>query len=167
MPLLILLLFVGVPILEIAVFIQAGDLIGLWPTIAVVILTGIAGTIMLRVQGFGVIRRIQEQSEQGHVPVFELFEGLCLLVAGLLLLTPGFVTDSVGFLLFLPPFRKLMAQVIAARVAVHGASAFTFRAGPGGSHPGRGPAGPGGGDVIDGEYQKVEPEAPHLTGGKP
>ena len=167
MPLLILLLFIGVPILEIAVFIQAGDLIGLWPTIAVVILTGIAGTILLRVQGFGVLRRIQEQSDQGKAPVFELFKGLCLLVAGLLLLTPGFVTDSVGFLLFLPPFRKLMAQAIASRVRVHGASAFAFRAGPGGPRPGGRPGGPGDGDVIDGEYQKVEPDAPHLTGNKP
>lgn len=167
MPLLFLLLFIGVPILEIAVFIQAGDLIGLWPTIAVVILTGIAGTILLRIQGFGVIRRIQEQSDQGKVPVFELFEGLCLLVAGLLLLTPGFVTDTVGFLLFLPPFRKLMAQAIAARVAVRGTAGFTFRTGPGGPRPGDAPGGSGGGTVIDGDYQKVEPDAPHLTSEKP
>ena len=159
-----LLIFVGVPVLEIAVFIQAGDLIGLWPTIAIILLTGVAGTILLRVQGFGVIRRIQEQSDQGKAPVFELFEGLCLLVAGLLLLTPGFVTDTVGFLLFLPPFRKAMARWIGARVRIHGASAFTFRTGPGGG-PGRpGPGAPeGGGTVIDGEYQKVDRDGPHLT----
>lgn len=158
-----LLIFIGVPVLEIAVFIQAGDLIGLWPTIAVVLLTGIAGTILLRIQGFGVIRRIQEQSAAGKAPVFEMFEGFCLFAAGLLLLTPGFVTDGFGFLLFLPPVRRMIARWIAARVQVRGAGAFHFSTGPGGGGPHHsGPAGDGG-TVIDGEYQKVDRDGPHLT----
>ncbi|WP_416899610.1 MAG: FxsA family protein [Minwuia sp.] len=162
MPILLLLLFVGVPIAEIAVFIQAGDLIGLWPTLAVILLTGVAGTILLRVQGFGVVQRIRQQADQGKPPVFELFEGLCIFAAGLLLLTPGFITDTLGFLLFLPPFRKAMARVIATRVRVHGSASFTFRGGPGGP---RGPRGPGqpGGTVIDGEYETVEPDAPKIN----
>jgi UPF0716 protein FxsA len=158
-----LLLFIGVPVLEIAVFIQAGDLIGLWPTIAVVLLTGIAGTFLLRIQGFGVIRRIQEQTAEGKAPVFELFEGFCLFAAGLLLLTPGFVTDSVGFLLFLPPVRKLIAGWIAARVQIHGAGSFGFQGGPGGTGPRRTGPGGDGGTVIDGDYQKVDRDGPHLT----
>ncbi|WP_417518927.1 FxsA family protein [Minwuia sp.] len=164
MPLLLLLIFVGVPILEIAVFIQAGDLIGLWPTLAIILLTGIAGTVLLRIQGFGVVRRIQQQADEGKVPVFELFEGLCLFAAGLLLLTPGFVTDTVGFLLFLPPVRKAMAAFIATRIRVRGAGRFQFGTGrPGG--PGHGPhrgPGDGQGPIIDGDYQPVEPDSQKL-----
>ena len=164
MPLLLLLLFIGVPILEIAVFIQAGDLIGLWPTIAVVIGTGIAGTIMMRIQGFGVIRRIREQTDQGQAPVFELFEGLCLFAAGLLLLTPGFVTDSLGFLLFLPPLRKLIAHWIASRIRFQTSGSFHFSTGGGPRGPRAGPGAPGaGGDVIDGEYETVEPDRERLS----
>lgn len=164
MPLLLLLLFIGVPILEIAVFIEAGEMFGLWPTLAIVVGTGIAGTILMRIQGFGVVRRIREQADRGEAPVFELFEGLCLFAAGLLLLTPGFVTDTLGFLLFLPPLRKLIARWIASRIRVQASGSFRFttRTGPGG--PRSGPGAPGaGGDVIDGEYETVEPDRDRLS----
>ena len=161
MPLLFLLLFIAMPVIEIAVFIQAGDLIGLWPTLGVVIVTGVAGTILLRTQGYGVVGRIRARMEEGQPPLFEMFEGLCIFAAGLLLLTPGFVTDSIGFLLFLPPLRRLIAVSIASRVKVHvHASAG---AGPGqGRHggPRRGPD--GGGPVIDGEYETVDPDREKL-----
>ncbi|MDF1722187.1 MAG: FxsA family protein [Minwuia sp.] len=168
MPLLFLLLFIGTPIIEIAVFIQAGDLIGLWPTLAIVLITGVAGTFLLRTQGYGVIGRIRTQVDAGEPPLFEMFEGLCIFAAGLLLLTPGFVTDSIGFLLFLPPFRRLIAGVVARRVKVqvqgggfhgspHGGQ------GPGGTHPRGGPdRGQGGGPIIDGEYETVDPDRDKL-----
>lgn len=161
MPLLFLLLFIAMPIIEIAVFIQAGDLIGLWPTLAIVIVTGIAGTILLRTQGYGVVGRIRARMEEGQPPLFEMFEGLCIFAAGLLLLTPGFVTDGIGFLLFLPPLRRLIAVGIASRVKVHVHA-------QGGHGPGMGPQGrpghgPGGrGPIIDGEYETVDPEREKL-----
>jgi len=161
MPLLFLLLFIAMPIIEIAVFIQAGDLIGLWPTLGVVIVTGVAGTILLRTQGYGVVGRIRARMEEGQPPLFEMFEGLCIFGAGLLLLTPGFVTDSIGFLLFLPPLRRLIAVSIASRVKVHVRASTTQ--GPGrGPHSGprRGPD--GGGPVIDGEYETVDPDREKL-----
>jgi len=109
-PILIALIFIGVPILEIAVFIRAGALIGLWPTIAMVLLTGILGVALLRMQGLAVLARVRQSLDQGRIPVEEVFTGLCLLVAGALLLTPGFVTDTVGFLLLVPAVRAVLGR---------------------------------------------------------
>jgi UPF0716 protein FxsA len=107
---IVLLLFIIVPITEIAVFIQVGDVIGLWSTLAIVILTAIIGTALLRQQGLSTLMRAQATLNEGGMPTAELFDGACLLFAGALLLTPGFVTDSVGFLLFIPAFRNLIRQ---------------------------------------------------------
>jgi UPF0716 protein FxsA len=101
-------LFIGVPVIEIAVFIRVGGWIGLWPTIAIVILTAAIGSWLLRLQGLNTLARVQDAFQRGEMPVAELFNGLCLLLAGALLLTPGFVTDAVGFLLFLPSFRMFL-----------------------------------------------------------
>ena len=107
MALLILLLFIAVPVIEIALFIQVGGVIGLWSTIGVVILTAMLGTALLRHQGLDTLRRVQESLAENRMPVVEMFDGLCLVMAGALLLTPGFMTDAFGFLLFVPPFRAL------------------------------------------------------------
>ena len=104
----ILLAFIIVPVLEIAVFIQVGGLIGVLPTIALVLLTAVAGTMLLRVQGLAVIRRARDSLERNELPVAEVFDGLCLAVAGVLLLTPGFVTDTLGILLFIPATRTFL-----------------------------------------------------------
>ena len=82
MPLILLALFIGVPLLEIAVFVQVGERIGLWPTLATVILTAVIGTAILRHQGFTVLTRARRTMDQGQLPVAEVFDGLCLLVAG-------------------------------------------------------------------------------------
>jgi len=99
---LLLIAFIAVPVIEIAVFIEVGGWIGLWPTIGVVILTAIIGTGLLRQQGISILFRIQENLEANKLPVRELFDGVCLVIAGAFLLTPGFVTDSLGFALFVP-----------------------------------------------------------------
>ena len=112
MAFLFLIAFITVPVVEIAVFIQVGERIGLWPTIAIVILSAIMGTAMLRQQGLSVLFRIQENLAANRIPVQELFDGVCLVIAGALLLTPGFVTDSIGFLLFIAPLRRRMAAEI-------------------------------------------------------
>jgi len=111
-----LLLFV--PIAEITVFILVGGQIGVLPTLGMILVTAILGSILLRVQGFATLARIQEQSRAGAIPGRELVSGVMILIAGVLLLTPGFVTDSIGFLLFFPPFRQFLWSTIASKIVI-------------------------------------------------
>lgn len=104
----ILLAFVGVPLIEIALFIEVGGFIGLWPTIAIVIATAVVGTALIRHQGLSTLRRAQQEMDANRLPMRELFDGVCLLFAGALLLTPGFMTDTLGFLLLVPPLRRFL-----------------------------------------------------------
>jgi len=109
---------IGIPTIEIALFIQVGGLIGVWPTILVVFLTAIAGATLLRHQGLGTLARLQESLDRGEPPLDPVFDGFCLLAAGILLLTPGFFTDMLGFLLFTPPLRAALKRLVANRVRV-------------------------------------------------
>lgn len=166
---LLLVAFITVPIVEIAVFIEVGGWIGLWPTIGVVILTAVIGTALLRQQGISVLFRIQENLEANKLPVRELFDGVCLVIAGAFLLTPGFVTDSLGFALFIPPVRQGIATWIGQKVIARADVRF-HRPGNGaghhphghGPHP-HGPARPHGDDIIDGEYEDVTDESKKPT----
>jgi UPF0716 protein FxsA len=142
MPIILLAIFVAIPIVEIAVFIQVGGWIGLWPTLGVVVLTAIVGTWLLRLQGLAVLRNIRAQLDRGQMPAAELFDGACLLVAGVLLLTPGFVTDACGLLLFVPGVRNLLRRILARYITVR-------HVGTGGRRPGSGPG------TIDGEAVEV------------
>lgn len=136
---------------EIGVFIEVGGLIGLWPTIAVIFITAAIGTGLLRAQGLAVMYRAQEALSRGEMPLAQVFDGLCLLFAGALLLTPGFVTDAAGFLLFVPPLRALLGRGIAA-FAVKRGGVHTWSQGGDGFE-----AGPkaGGTSVIDGDFEEV------------
>lgn len=109
MPILLLV----VPILEIAVFILVGGEIGVGWTILLIFLTAILGTILLRQQGFGVLEQIRGDVNAGRVPAAAMAHGVLIIVAGVLLLTPGFVTDALGFLLFVPAFRSWVWRVVA------------------------------------------------------
>lgn len=150
MGLIIFVAMIVVPIVEIAVFIQSGDLIGLWPTIGVVILTAFIGSALLRHQGLSTLVRVQESMNAGKLPVAELFDGLCLLIAGALLLTPGFVTDGIGLLLFLPPFRASLRRQLGRRLKTHG----EFRAQSGGGAA----AGDFSTTIIEGEFHEINPD---------
>ncbi len=112
MGLILFILFVSVPIIEIALFIKIGGAIGLFPTLAVVILTALVGSALLRIQGFATLSRARQDMEDGQIPIDQVVHGLFLLVAGVLLLTPGFFTDAVGFALFFPPLRLALGQKI-------------------------------------------------------
>lgn len=101
-------LFVGVPILEIWLFLQVGRRIGILPTMATIVLTAAAGAWLVRQQGMAVLKRAQQSMDRGVLPANELVDGVLILAAGLLLLTPGFFTDAVGFALLLPPSRALV-----------------------------------------------------------
>ena len=101
----LLILFVFVPVLEIYVLIEAGKQIGIGTTIALVVLTGIAGAYLARNQGFQLLARVQSDLQHGQVPAEELFDGVMILAGGMVLLTPGFCTDLLGFLLLTPVTR--------------------------------------------------------------
>ncbi len=154
---ILLLIMIAVPIGEIAVFIQAGDIFGLWITLGVVVLTAIIGTAFLRFQGLGVLRRVQESLARGDMPVGEMFDGLCLLVAGALLLTPGFITDSVGFVLLITPLRRTIATQIAGYLLRSGRAASWSSGEARGMHGHHAPHNGShqGGVVIDGDYEHV------------
>jgi UPF0716 protein FxsA len=139
-----LLLFT--PLIEIAVFIEVGGALGLWPTLAIVILTAMLGTALFRIQGLAVLRQAQTSLGVNQFPAHAVFDGLCLLVAGALLITPGFVTDGFGFLLFLPPFRALLRGLVARRL-LHLGRIRTW--------PGEPDAN---GGTIEGVYQEVREE---------
>ena len=113
MPALLLSLFIAIPIAEIAVFIQAGERFGLWPTLGLIILTALLGATLLRFQGLRTLHRVQESLSHGQMPIGEVFNGLCLLIAGALLLTPGFLTDGFGFALFVPGIRQAIGSGLA------------------------------------------------------
>ncbi|MGB7335824.1 MAG: FxsA family protein [Salaquimonas sp.] len=107
-----------IPITEIAVFILIGGQIGVLWTFGLILLTAIIGSILLRVQGFQIINRLREETNSGRIPGKELGHGAMILVAGVLLLTPGFVTDTIGFLLFIPLVRSAIWSVLASRVSI-------------------------------------------------
>ena len=152
MPVILLFVFIAVPILEIAVFIQAGEQLGLWPTLAIVILTAFWGTALLRYQGLRTLGRVQKSLQRGDVPVGEVFTGLCLLVAGALLLTPGFLTDAVGFALFVPDIRSFLAGGVLRALSKRGTVWTDGRGGFNASEP---QASQPKETVIDGDFTEV------------
>jgi UPF0716 protein FxsA len=112
----LLVLFTVVPLVELYLLIRVGGVIGVLPTIAVVVVTGAVGAALARWQGLGVLRRFQHELSEGRAPTGTLIDGLLILLAAVLLLTPGLLTDLVGFLLLVPGGRALVRR--AASVAV-------------------------------------------------
>lgn len=104
----LVILFTLVPLMELALLIEIGQKIGLWNTIAIVILTGFIGAALARSEGFGIIGRIQSELASGQLPGDSLFDGALVLAGALLLLTPGLITDTLGFALLLPFSRAFI-----------------------------------------------------------
>lgn len=156
MPIVLALAFIIFPIVEIALLIKTGQLIGFWPTLGIVIGTGFAGAFLLRQQGFAVANRIGAELKAGRPPLEALADGAMLLVAGAFLLAPGILTDVAGLLLLLPPVRALVRRVIADRMHV---TVDVFGDGPQG-FPGDDAPRPGGrdggGPVIEGEFERLD-----------
>jgi len=150
----LLLAFLLVPIVEIALFIQVGGMIGLWPTLAIVVFTAVLGTWLVKTQGRMALGQLRNSFHQLDDPTEPLAHGAMILVAGALLLTPGFFTDAVGFSLLMPPVRVAVYHFLRARISV-----AQFQMGPGTTrsrnYPGRRP---GQGDIIDGEFEDVSPQ---------
>lgn len=144
---LVAVLFLLVPILEIYLLIQVGQVIGAGWTILLVVLTAVIGVALLKVQGLSTLARAQQKIDANELPAREILEGMGLLVAGALLLTPGFFTDAVGFLLLFPPTRLRIVNAVAARMVVRASMHV---------HGQRGPSRSGDGDVIEGVKYRRE-----------
>ncbi len=169
MPLILFLLFIVLPIAEIAVFIEAGRAIGVAATIALTLATAFAGSILMRTQGMATLQRFMLAAEKGEMPLLPVIDGVGILVAGVLLLTPGLLTDALGLLLFVPGVRRNIARATFRRLLTSGQVHFHYRDGSSGS-PGQG-RGPGSGqgprpqsgrphrseDVVDAEFEEVDP----------
>ena len=114
---LLLLLFVAIPLAEIYLLLEIGGIIGAVPTIGLVVLTAVIGAALVRAQGFSTIMRIRRNLDAGEIPAVAMIEGAFLLLAGALLLTPGFLTDTIGFGCLIPPLRQtLIVRFIETRV---------------------------------------------------
>lgn len=148
----IFLALVIVPLIEIALFIEVGGWLGLWPTLAIVVLTAFAGATMLRVQGLATVGELKGRIDRGEDPSGPLAHGALILTSGLLLLTPGFFTDAIGLALLVPQVRAAVIRYLARRVV----TVIHKRAGPGDrAQPGRAPRGPG---TVEGDYEVVDPD---------
>lgn len=117
---LVLAAIIAVPVVEIALFIQSAHWIGILPTIALAIGAGILGMALLRRQGLEVLLRTRAQMDRGEAPVGEVFDGVCLALAGVLLVLPGFFSDFIALALLLPPVRMALRGLLLARMTVHG-----------------------------------------------
>ena len=133
MPLLLVVLFIVVPIAELAVLIQIGQLIGIWWTIALLVADAILGSLLARSQGRSVWRRFNEAIQARRPPAREVMDGALVLFGGALLLTPGFLSDILGVFLLLPPTRALVRAVLVRRFA--GRMIASMGAPPGGPRP--------------------------------
>jgi UPF0716 protein FxsA len=140
------LLLLMVPLVEIYFLIQVGRLIGAIPTIALVVFTALLGAMLLRFQGWTTLQRTRLSMAQGQVPALEMLEGVLLVLAGILLLIPGFVTDAVGFLLLIPPLRRALIRWFLSRAELR------VQPPPGADQP-RHPHEP---RTIEGEYRRED-----------
>ncbi len=143
---LLFAVFLVVPLIEVWLLVTVGGSIGAGWTIFLVVLTAVVGAALVRAQGLSTLARSQELLRQGELPAVELLEGVALLIAGALLLTPGFFTDTVGFLLLLPPLRRriIQASVLGSlKQRFAGSSTAPAR----GSEEGR---------TLEGEFQRLD-----------
>ena len=153
MPVLFIL-FIVVPVIEMYLLIQVGGVVGAGWTILMVVLTAVIGAALVRSQGFGLISKVQTQMAQGKMPAMELAEGMIILVAGALLMTPGFFTDALGFACLIPPLRRAMIKYLAQKGVVK-ATGFQAGFGSGGAtgKPSEAPHSP---DVLEGEFRNLD-----------
>lgn len=143
----LLVALIAIPLIEIGLFIEAGGLIGLWPTLALVLLAAVAGLRIIRMQGIQAAARLRAALNGFGDPAEPLGQGALAVLAGMLLLVPGFFTDALGLLLLVPPVRRAILRRLGARVRVAGFAS--------GGMPRHEPWRP---EVIDGEFHEVEPD---------
>jgi len=136
-----LIIFIVIPFIEIAVFMAVGERIGMINTLLFAFLTAIIGGMIIRHQGLHTIAAMRNASQKGAMPVNEIFDGFCLVAAGATLITPGFVTDTIGFVLLVPPVRAAIREFIKKRTDIHVST---------GRHQPHDP------NVIEAEYERID-----------
>jgi len=166
------LLFILVPLAELAILIKVGEVIGIGATILLVVSTAVIGVSLLKRQGLAALSRARASLDAGEFPVESVVDGACLLVAGALLLTPGLLTDTLGFSLLIPPVRLALARWVFNKFTMSGTihmddtDAGPRAGGPGrpGDSPRQQDASPGMGPLIEGEYQETDHGEPGQGG---
>lgn len=144
-----IIIFFLIPLAEVYAFMTVGREIGVLSTLMLCVLTAIIGGFLVRLQGIGTLMKAQNNLRAGSMPLDEIFNGFCIVIAGALLLTPGFFTDTIGFLLLFPPFRMILKQFISKNADFDvGSSKNTAET--------------NNGDIIEGDYERVEKTAPPL-----
>ena len=141
-----ILIFLVLPFIELAVFASVSEQIGLWTTLSLAFLTAIIGGGLVRHQGFQALFTARQSFNQGALPLKEIFDGFCIVAAGALLITPGFITDTVGFALLVPPLRQALRGFLAKHTKI--ISSEDMRGGRARRTQD--------GDVIEGEYERVD-----------
>ena len=151
------ILFIVVPLVELYLIIEIGSMIGALWTVLLVVLTAVIGVSLLRIQGLSTLNRARNSMEMGTMPAMEMMEGMALAVGGALLITPGFLTDTLGFLCLIPATRRAMIRYLMARSVMVGS---TYTRQNYGRHPHQGgPSHSGshsGGRTIEGEFQRKD-----------
>ncbi len=145
-------LFIVIPLVELYLIIEVGRVIGALWTILLVVLTAIVGVTLLRIQGFSTLNRARQNMEMGTLPAMEMMEGIVLAVGGALLITPGFLTDTLGFMCLIPATRRAMIRYLMRRSIIHGQGFYhqsRTHSGPG--QPGRDQHQ---GRTIEGEFHR-------------
>ena len=143
------LAFLSVPLIEIALFLQIGGAIGLWPTLAIVVVTAVLGALLVKTQGINTLNNLKSSVTDGGEPVEHLAHGMMIFLAGAFLLTPGFFTDAIGFSLLVPGIRIRIFNALRSRIQVHNISPGHGFHQP--DYPTHDP------DIIDGDFQEVQP----------
>ena len=110
------LFFIVIPLIEVMLFITIGKYIGLWNTIIIIIITGIIGAILVKSQGITILNKALGEIKSNKIPIFSIFEGIAILIAGAFLLTPGFLTDTLGCILLIPKTRNLIISYITTHL---------------------------------------------------
>lgn len=144
-----LILFLLLPVVEIWLFVKVGEIIGAWQTAGLVVVMAIIGAALVRIQGFTVINRARATLAAGEFPTTDLLDGLFVLIAGFLLIVPGFFSDILGLLLFIPPVRRWLGASIWDWIS-HRPDIIVHRYGTSG--------GSGSGRIVEGTYTEVRPE---------
>jgi UPF0716 protein FxsA len=155
--LILLAALIGVPLIEIALFIKIGGWIGLGPTLALSELSAVMGAWIVRQQGISVMVRAQRELAEGSLPVLQAFEGLCLAIAGVLLIAPGFFTDAIGAVLLVPAVRRVLYRYLRHHIDARVIGASSRRRDQARDAPG---------PIIDAEYERIE-DWNHAEGSMP
>ncbi len=150
---LLFLIFLSVPLIEIYLLIEIGGVIGAPATVFLVVFTAVLGALLLRQQGLYTLQKVQQQMSRGEMPAMAMLEGVCLVIGGVLLLTPGFLTDSIGFLLLIGPTRRFLIHKFVPGLSMFSSNGHSDSRSS--QEPGRGKRGttPHKPTIIDGEYR--------------